>query len=91
MVNLSHVNDPAAASRYPGDPPFRLTAVRTIAADGFHLQLVEQGEHTGTHWGAPAHFHADGLAADQLDPPTCSGPRYGSTSARRPPTTRTTG
>lgn len=68
LVNLSHVNDPAAASRYPGDPPFRLTAVRTIATDGFHLQLVEEGEHTGTHWGAPAHFHADGRAADQLDP-----------------------
>jgi kynurenine formamidase len=68
LVNLSHVNDPATTSRYPGDPAFRLTTVRTVDSDGFHLQFVEQGEHTGTHWGAPAHFHADGLTADALDP-----------------------
>ncbi len=68
LVNLAHVNDPATTSGYPGDPPFALTTVRTPAADGFHLQHVEQGEHTGTHWGAPAHFDPDGLAADGLDP-----------------------
>lgn len=68
LVSLSHVNDPATTSGYPGDPEFRLRTVRTVAADGFALQLVEQGEHTGTHWGAPAHFHTDQLSADQLDP-----------------------
>jgi kynurenine formamidase len=68
LVNLSHVNDPARTSLYPGDPEFRLTAVRSIAVDGFALQLAEQGEHTGTHWGAPAHFHAGEPAADELDP-----------------------
>ena len=68
LVNLSHVNDPVTTSLYPGDPAFRLSTVRTVAADGFHLQHVEQGEHTGTHWGAPAHFDADGLAADRLEP-----------------------
>jgi kynurenine formamidase len=65
LVSLSHVNDPATTSRYPGDPEFRLT---TVAADGYHLQYVAQGEHTGTHWGAPAHFEAGGLTADRLDP-----------------------
>jgi kynurenine formamidase len=68
LVNLSHVNDPATTSGYPGDPEFRLSTVRTIADDGFHLGYVEQGEHTGTHWGAPAHFEAGGLTADALDP-----------------------
>jgi kynurenine formamidase len=66
LVNLSHVNDPAVTSLYPGDPAFRLS---TVSADGLHLQYVEQGEHTGTHWGAPAHFEPGGRTADRLDPP----------------------
>jgi kynurenine formamidase len=32
------------------------------------MQYVREGEHTGTHWGAPAHFQDGGLTADQLDP-----------------------
>jgi kynurenine formamidase len=65
LISLSHVNDPAVTSLYPGDPAFRLT---DVGADGYHLQYVEQGEHTGTHWGAPAHFEVGGLSADQLGP-----------------------
>jgi kynurenine formamidase len=65
LTSLSHVNNPATTSLYPGDPEFRLT---DVGADGYHLQYVEQGEHTGTHWGAPAHFEAGGLSADQLGP-----------------------
>jgi kynurenine formamidase len=68
LVSLSHVNDPATTSGFPGDPQFRLTEVAELAADGCHLQFVEQGEHTGTHWGAPAHFEAGGLSADRLGP-----------------------
>ncbi len=65
LVNLSHVNDPATTSVYPGDPAPRL---RPIGTGDIHLQYVEQGEHTGTHWGAPAHFEPGGLTADRLDP-----------------------
>src|SRR3546814_6666758 len=32
------------------------------------MQYVQEGEHTGTHWGAPAHFEDGGLTADQLSP-----------------------
>jgi len=67
VVNLSHVNDPARTSLYPGDPEFTVTTVATVAEDGFHLRLVQQGEHTGTHWGAPSHFNADQPGADELD------------------------
>ncbi|GAA0809795.1 cyclase family protein [Spirilliplanes yamanashiensis] len=63
-VFLSHVNDPDTTPLFPGDPPFTLTAVH---AEGYYLQRVDQGEHTGTHWGAPVHFDPDGRAADQLD------------------------
>src|SRR5438552_6041665 len=68
LVFLSHVNDPATTSGFPGDPEFTLQTVFTVPEDGFYLQYVKEGEHTGTHWGAPIHFHEDGLAADQLDP-----------------------
>src|SRR5262245_21567064 len=68
LVFLAHVNDPATTPRFPGDPAFTLETVATIAGDGYHLQAVAEGEHTGTHWGTPAHFRADGAAADDLAP-----------------------
>ncbi len=68
LVHLSHVNDPATTSGFPGDPEFTLTTAATVEVDGYYLQYVQEGEHTGTHWGAPVHFHTDGLAADQLAP-----------------------
>jgi kynurenine formamidase len=68
LVFLSHVNDPATTSLFPGDPEFTLETMATIPADGFYMQYVREGEHTGTHWGAPGHFQEGGLLADQLDP-----------------------
>lgn len=66
-VNLSHVNDPETTSGFPGDPPFVLETHTTVEDDGYYMQYVKEGEHTGTHWGAPCHFEADGLCADELD------------------------
>ncbi|GAA2893257.1 cyclase [Actinoplanes cyaneus] len=68
LVSLSHVNDPARVSVFPGDPPFELETVATLEADGYYLRAVRGGEHTGTHWGAPGHFTAGGLLADELTP-----------------------
>ncbi|WP_024800937.1 cyclase family protein [Nocardia sp. BMG51109] len=68
IVNLSHVHDPATTPLYPGDPEFTAETVATIEHDGYYLRRVCQGEHTGTHWGAPIHFDPDGLAADRLGP-----------------------
>ena len=67
LISLSHVNDPATTSVFPGDPPFELTTVATLERDGYHLRAVRQGEHTGTHWGAPGHFTAGAALADELD------------------------
>jgi kynurenine formamidase len=67
VVNLSHVHDPAVTNVFPGDPPFTLETVATIPADGFYLQYVKRGEHTGTHWGAPGHFTVGAALADDLD------------------------
>jgi hypothetical protein len=52
LVYLSHVNDPATTSLFPGDPAFTLEVIATIPADGFYMQFVREGEHTGTT-GAP--------------------------------------
>jgi kynurenine formamidase len=68
LINLSHVNDPATTNVYPGDPPFELEVVATIPDDGFYMQYVREGEHTGTHWGAPGHFNEGEALADQMDP-----------------------
>jgi kynurenine formamidase len=68
VVFLSHVNDPATTPGFPGDPAFTLSTPFTVPEDGFYLQYVKEGEHTGTHWGAPCHFHTGALCADQLDP-----------------------
>jgi kynurenine formamidase len=53
---------------YPGDPPLAIDTVATVERDGFYLRYVRQGEHTGTHWGAPGHFNPGEPLADQLEP-----------------------
>lgn len=68
LISLSHVNDPATTPLFPGDPPFALDSAATHDRDGYHLQYVRQGEHTGTHWGAPGHFNPGEPLADDLDP-----------------------
>jgi kynurenine formamidase len=67
LVSLSHVNDPATTQVFPGDPPFELETIATIEDDGYFLQYVREGEHTGTHWGAPGHFNAGEPLADDMD------------------------
>lgn len=68
ILSLSHVVDPATISLFPGDPRCELTTIATIDDDGYFLQYIALGEHTGTHWGAPCHFNAGEPSADQLDP-----------------------
>jgi len=67
-VFLSHINSPRATPGFPGDPRFTLTTAFTVPQDGYYLQYVKEGEHTGTHWGAPCHFHVGAACAPQLDP-----------------------
>lgn len=67
LISLSHVNDPATTNLYPGDPPFELETVATVEKDGYYLRYIRQGEHTGTHWGAPGHFNRGEPLADELD------------------------
>ena len=66
-VSLSHTNSPARSPLFPGDPAFTLTTVNTVAEDGYYLQYVREGEHTGTHYSAPCHFREGKLCAEDLD------------------------
>lgn len=68
VLNLSHPLSATTVSVFPGDPKPRFDTIATVASDGFYLQTVSVGEHTGTHWGAPAHFTPGAATADQLDP-----------------------
>ena len=67
-VFLSHVNDPVRTPLFPGDPAFSIRTVFTVAHDGFYLELVREGAHTGTHYSAPCHFHHGALCMDDLSP-----------------------
>jgi len=67
VVFLSHVLGPGAPV-FPGDPRVEIRQTATIERDGYHLHSLVTGEQSGTHWAAPAHFHAGAAAADDLDP-----------------------
>ena len=67
VVFLSHANNPVRTPVFPGDPAFSLTTTFTVHDDGFYLQYIKEGEHTGTHYSAPCHFHVAARCADQLD------------------------
>jgi kynurenine formamidase len=66
-VFLSHLNDPSTTPVFPGDPAFTLRTVFTVPDDGFALQVVKEGEHTGTHYSTPCHFHARARCAGQMN------------------------
>ena len=67
-VFLSHVNDPSKTPLFPGDPAFAIRTVFSVPDDGFYLELVREGTHTGTHYSAPCHFHDGALCMDDLSP-----------------------
>src|SRR5437870_5072461 len=53
VVFLSHVNNPRTIPLFPGDPKFWIHTAFTIPQDGFFLEVVHEGTHTGTHYSAP--------------------------------------
>ena len=68
VITLSHVNDPATTPLFPGDPRFRIRHVFNVHDDGYYLEVIREGAHTGTHYSAPCHFHDGRLCMDDLDP-----------------------
>ena len=65
IVDLSHpIREDMP--HWPGDPKTKIKQSATVAHDGYHLNVLTIGEHTGTHCGAPRHFDDDGQAIDKI-------------------------
>jgi kynurenine formamidase len=55
-----------AASVFPGDPNPVIDIVATVEDDGFLVEQITTGVHTGTHLDAPGHFILNGRTVDAL-------------------------
>jgi kynurenine formamidase len=64
-VSLAHeVN--LDAPLFPGDPPTSIELWNTIPNDGYQVENVTLGNHTGTHVDAPCHFVEGARCIDEL-------------------------
>ncbi|MEO8612469.1 MAG: cyclase family protein, partial [Chloroflexota bacterium] len=53
---------------WPGDPAFEVEAWASYAKDGYFINRISIGEHSGTHWGTPNTFIEGARSADQIKP-----------------------
>ncbi len=51
---------------YPDDPPVGIKLWAVIDRDGYYMNVLKMGEHTGTHVDAPAHFIPGGKTVDEM-------------------------
>ena len=51
---------------YPDDPRVEIRKWTTIEKDGYYMNALFLGEHSGTHVDAPAHFIPDGKTIDEI-------------------------
>ncbi len=65
LVDLTHSVLPTMP-HWPGDPPTVVEPVTDIRREGYGLNRIIIGEHSGTHVGAPRHFIADGKDISQI-------------------------
>ncbi|KAI0077199.1 putative cyclase [Panus rudis PR-1116 ss-1] len=64
-VDLSHALH-EGMQIYPGDPQFTCCPALSLDADGWNVQSLSLGTHTGTHVDAPYHIIKDGQTIDAL-------------------------
>ncbi len=65
VIDLSQPLGPATTP-WPGQEPFSARVDATVATDGYFIRRIDISEHVGTHFDAPAHFHAEGITVDQI-------------------------
>ncbi len=51
---------------YPGDPEVEVNTWTTMEENGYRMNVIRMGEHTGTHVDAPAHIVEDGTTIDKM-------------------------
>jgi kynurenine formamidase len=52
--------------RYPGDPEISIRLWAVMDRDGYYMNVLKMGEHSGTHVDAPAHFLPEGKTVDEM-------------------------
>lgn len=63
------------APAWPGDPRVRVRELKSIDADGYRLESLHLGTHSGTHVDAPAHMlHVDRGSITDFRPDHFVGP-----------------
>ena len=63
VVDLTHVIHPGIPC-WPGDPPVGIRAAAAVETEGYRLNSVTIGEHSGTHLNAPSSFFSEGESVD---------------------------
>ncbi|AIF70013.1 hypothetical protein PAP_08125 [Palaeococcus pacificus DY20341] len=51
---------------YPGDPKVEIKPWASIGKDGYYMNALSFGEHSGTHVDAPAHFIKSGATIEEV-------------------------
>lgn len=67
QADLTHPID-SGMQTYPDDPAVEVREYATHEADGYRVQALELGSHTGTHIDAPAHTEPGGRTIDAYPP-----------------------
>lgn len=52
---------------YKGDPKFENDKIFSIEKDGFNLNKISMGTHTGSHIDSPLHFIKNGMSVSEID------------------------
>ena len=56
---------------YKGDPKFENDKIFSIEKDGFNLNKISMGTHTGSHIDSPLHFIKNGMSVSEIDSRYC--------------------
>ena len=51
---------------WPGDPKPEISKFSIVEKDGYNMNVLKIGEHTGTHFGVPLHFFNEGKSVDEV-------------------------
>lgn len=65
VVDLTHPITPTIPI-WPGDPTVEIQPWATYAEDGYFINRIAIGEHSGTHWGTPNTFITGASSAEQI-------------------------
>jgi kynurenine formamidase len=73
VVDLTHVLG-TQMPVFPGGPSFEIQPINLHDRDGYYVNRIAMGEHTGTHMDAPLHFSKAGMAVHQIPAGQLVGP-----------------